>query len=130
MRIIVEHDDGARIDVTEGVQVCYDAATSSMDWGSGFLASDEIRAIQTLAIACGFDVEEYSFTECSGCGHEQSWHRMMTPSGYVYACQGRRDAPATAWRRGFEGSADIQCGCTQFRRDPLPTRDDLAKRSV
>lgn len=54
MKIIVQHDDGTEIDVTEGVQVAYDTAYGSMDWGSGFLDLEEMEAVARLAEACRF----------------------------------------------------------------------------
>lgn len=48
------YDTDEIIDITEGVQVMYDALIGSMDWGSGFLANDEAVAILRVAQACGF----------------------------------------------------------------------------
>lgn len=59
MKITVTHDDGTTTDVTEGVQVAYDAVRSSLDWGSGFLDTEEVDAVVGLAVACRFpDFEE------------------------------------------------------------------------
>jgi hypothetical protein len=54
MRIIVQHDDGTEIDITEGVQIAYDCTVGSMDWGSGFLAVEEVDAMVRLSQACRF----------------------------------------------------------------------------
>lgn len=59
MKITVEHDDGTAVDITEGVQLAYDIATSSMDWGSGFLDWEEMAVMVALSRACRFsDFEE------------------------------------------------------------------------
>lgn len=59
MKITVEHDDGTTVDITEGVQLAYDMATSSMDWGSGFLDWEEMAVMVFLSQACRFsDFEE------------------------------------------------------------------------
>lgn len=50
--------DGRQVDVTEGVQVMYDHLIASLDWGSGFLDVEEMRAIVLLAETCGFDATE------------------------------------------------------------------------
>lgn len=60
MRIIVTHDDGTEADVTEGVQVAYDIAYGSMDWGSGFLSSEEMGLVARLAEACRFPSFEHA----------------------------------------------------------------------
>lgn len=54
MRITVTHDDGATQDITEQVQIAYDVATHSMDWGSGFLDREETNGLILLAEACRF----------------------------------------------------------------------------
>ena len=54
MKITVTHDDGTTADITEGVQIAYDIAYGSMDWGSGFLDTEEMDAVASLAEACRF----------------------------------------------------------------------------
>jgi len=54
MKIYVEHDDGSKIEITEGVQAAYDVAWGSLDWGSGFLSTEDMTAIANLAGACDF----------------------------------------------------------------------------
>jgi hypothetical protein len=59
MRITVTHDDGSEQDITEQVQIAYDVATHSMDWGSGFLDIEETNGLILLAEACRFpDLDE------------------------------------------------------------------------
>jgi len=48
-------------DVTESVQVLYDIAHQSMDWGSGFLDNDEMRAVIQLAVTMGWSVPDLPF---------------------------------------------------------------------
>jgi hypothetical protein len=43
-------------DITEGVQILYDIAHSSMDWGSGFLDNEEVEAVVRLAVFMGWQV--------------------------------------------------------------------------
>lgn len=54
MKITVTHDDGSWQDITEGVKVAFDVAYGSMDWGSGFLSTEEMQAVADLAEACQF----------------------------------------------------------------------------
>lgn len=63
MRIIVQHDDGTEVDITEGVQIAYDCVVHSMDWGSGFLATEEVDAIVELARAARFPNFEEIFND-------------------------------------------------------------------
>lgn len=127
MKIYVQHDDGTRLDITEGVQVAYDTCVASMDWGSGFLATDEARAIQILGVACGFDVAEYDQT-CR-CGHIGGWHKRMGPAGLERQCMGRAGVPGRAWCRGLDGPDDMRCKCTALVVEALPTLDDLKARA-
>lgn len=43
-------------DITESVQILYDIAHSSMDWGSGFLDNEEIETVIDLAVLMGWQV--------------------------------------------------------------------------
>lgn len=54
MKIIVQKDDGTAQDITSLVQVAFDVATHSMDWGSGFLDIEETDGLILLAEACQF----------------------------------------------------------------------------
>jgi uncharacterized protein with von Willebrand factor type A (vWA) domain len=59
VKITVTRDDGTEEDITRLVQIAYDVATHSMDWGSGFLDLEETYGLVLLAERCGFpDVEE------------------------------------------------------------------------
>lgn len=62
-RIIVLRDDGLEIDVTEAVQITYDCLRSSLDWGSGFLDTNETHQVILLAEAAGFADFEDAVTE-------------------------------------------------------------------
>jgi hypothetical protein len=78
MRIILERDDGTTVDVTEGVQVCFDVVVGSMDWGSGFLDTEEVGQVKTLAGALGVDPPYYLYdgTECATCNHYADRHEL------------------------------------------------------
>lgn len=49
-------------DVTEAVQVIYDLAHSSMDWGSGMLGTDEMEAVVAFAVHMGWGVPSFNDT--------------------------------------------------------------------
>jgi len=53
-RIVAIQEDGSHKDITEGVQICYDLLRQSLDWGSGFLDTEEVDAVVRLANDAGF----------------------------------------------------------------------------
>jgi hypothetical protein len=58
-RIVAIQEDGSHKDITEGVQICYDLLRQSLDWGSGFLDTQEVDAVVRLANDADFaDFEE------------------------------------------------------------------------
>lgn len=90
-QIIVERDDSSYVDVTEAVQIVYDALCNSMDAGSGFLDTDEKLALHTLAKAAGFKPPEFDDDECADCKHTRGNHwgqagcnakKVITPRQY------------------------------------------------
>lgn len=102
MRITVTHDDGTTTDVTEGVQVTYDIARHSMDWGSGFLDLEEMDAVARLGDACRFPDFEEALQEV----HEARRKQEEAPA--------RRDAARRRQREIYGPWID------------LPARDALA----
>ena len=68
----VQTEDGQ--DITEGVQILYDIAHSSMDWGSGFLDNSEMETVISLAVTMGWQVPDlpYSTSERSPTGSRMS----------------------------------------------------------
>lgn len=62
---LAAEDDAGRIirasdgqDITEAVQILYDIAHSSMDWGSGFLDNEEMESVIRLAVLMGWQVPD------------------------------------------------------------------------
>lgn len=73
MRITLTLDDGTEHDVTEAVQIIYDALHASMDFGSGFLDTSEIMAMRRLSRAAGWEDIVYPSDLCT-CGHDRGEH--------------------------------------------------------
>jgi len=48
-------------DITEAVQILYDIAHSSMDWGSGFLDNEEMETVIGLAVTMGWKVPDLPY---------------------------------------------------------------------
>lgn len=52
-------------DITEDIAKLYDLVIGSMDWGSGFLDTEDYEAVIKVGILCGFDLPQcdqyYSF---------------------------------------------------------------------
>lgn len=84
MKIELIDDDGNRHDVTEAVQVIYDALHSSMDFGSGFLDAGEAQAMHQLATVAGWEQPTYDGDVCATCGHTRSYHRAMSEYSAAY----------------------------------------------
>lgn len=47
--------DGTTVDVTEGVKTLYDLVINSLDWGSGFLTSEDATPLAQIGHLCGFE---------------------------------------------------------------------------
>jgi hypothetical protein len=74
MKIHVIDDYGhERADVTESVQIIYDALMGSMDAGSGFLDAEEEQALRKIAKVCGFDDPTFGSDPCK-CSHTRERH--------------------------------------------------------
>jgi hypothetical protein len=74
---MLHRGNAAPQDVTEAVQIVYDALYHSMDAGSGFLDSDEMDALRELAAHGGFEVPHFPGDRCK-CGHTWNYHHALT----------------------------------------------------
>jgi hypothetical protein len=72
-RVYVERG-AARIDVTHAVMDVYDIAVSSMDFGSGFLSTEEVGYLRSLGEAIGAERFDYQHDRCLRCGHDYERH--------------------------------------------------------
>lgn len=61
-------------DVTHAVMDVYDIAINSMDFGSGFLSTEEVGNLRTLGKAIGADRFDYQHDKCLRCGHQYNQH--------------------------------------------------------
>lgn len=90
MKIVMHTDDGSEVDITEAVQIVYDALHASMDFGSGFLDTSEVDAMRVMTKAAGWEPLEYNLDVCQTCGHRRNEHRsygdsracLIAPSGW------------------------------------------------
>jgi hypothetical protein len=76
-RIYVE-SEGERTDVTDAVMDVYDIAVGSMDFGSGFLSTEEVGNIRVLGKVIGAGHFDYQHDKCFRCGHELEKHSVAT----------------------------------------------------
>ncbi len=74
-RVVVERKN-ERIDVTHAVQDVYDIAINSMDFGSGFLSTEEVGNLRALGKAIGAERFDYQHDRCLRCGHENERHSI------------------------------------------------------
>lgn len=59
-RIMAEDPEGKAdpVDITESVQILYDLAHGSLDFGSGFWDNEEMETVISLAITMGWQVPD------------------------------------------------------------------------
>ena len=69
----VERGD-ERIDITHCLQDVYDIAVNSMDFGSGFLSTEEVGNLRKLGHAIDAEKFDYQHDKCMFCGHEYQNH--------------------------------------------------------
>jgi hypothetical protein len=62
------------VDVTHAVMDVYDIAINSMDFGSGFLSTEEVGNLRTLGTAIAAERFDYQCDKCLRCGQEYSRH--------------------------------------------------------
>jgi hypothetical protein len=62
------------IDVTHAVMDVYDIAVGSMDFGSGFLSTEEVGNLRALGKAIGAERFDYQHDKCLRCGDDYERH--------------------------------------------------------
>lgn len=70
--ILYRQGAGEAFDVTDEFRTMYDAVVGSMDWGSGFLDTDEVRALQRIQRLASFPPDSADNSDvdvCVHCGH-------------------------------------------------------------
>lgn len=107
----------APIDVTHAVMDVYDIAINSMDFGSGFLSTEEVGNLRTLGKAIGAKHFDYQHDKCLRCGHIRNRH--FTPHYGGKACAGAGFDPAQPDRRLPDGRVVAKllqpiCECTGY----------------
>ena len=108
MRIDLTDDDGQVHDVTEAVQIVYDAMLNGMEFGSGMLDTQEVDALRRLAGIAGWDPVEYDLDDCASCGHYRSIHRKYG-NALCYAPAGK-----IVGRNMYGQEVREECGCAEF----------------
>ena len=103
-RPVLVQTEAGDIDITAEVAVLYDTATNSMNWGSGFLDTDEVAKIRALAKACGFADVDYPLDRCTHCDHPPGSHYDPRAGGT------RRPCRQSSWPER------VPCGCADYER--------------
>lgn len=83
-RVYVHQHGGDSIDVTHAVTDVYDLTIRSLDFGSGFLSTEEVENLRQLGKAIGAEPFRYQHDLCR-CGHTSGHH--FGPEGNV-TCMG------------------------------------------
>lgn len=80
-------------DITSSVQILFDTVLSSMDWGSGFLDTEEIHAVVKLAIHMGWKVPEldaHFYGPTVAVAHQYPEHYEVTATPHPYSPDGQQ----------------------------------------
>lgn len=130
LRIVLSTAGNDPVDVTEAVQIIYDALHASMDFGSGLLDTAEVQALRRLSMAAGWEPITYNLDRCRSCGHQRNEH--ITRNGGLTCLTTVETAvvPTSAplpegWKihqyraMGEPGKKWIyrECGCSEFVLD-------------
>lgn len=80
--------ESAIVDVTHAVMDVYDIAVNSMDFGSGFLSTEEVGNLRALGKAIGAERFDYQHDKCLRCGHDYENHYGLAHSYPPADCAG------------------------------------------
>jgi hypothetical protein len=94
-------------DVTEHVAAMFDALIGSLDWGSGFLSSEEIESILIVAELAGFEAPEPHHVELAGFESSQE-HLLALPARAEW--RRKRAEALEAWRAQIKAKAEAMRG--------------------
>lgn len=75
-------------DVTHAVMDVYDIAVNSMDFGSGFLSTEEVGNLRALGKAIGAQRFDYQHDKCLRCGNDYHRHYTQHPKAIPGKCDG------------------------------------------
>lgn len=71
---VVRPTNAITTDVTHAVMDVYDIAVNSLDFGSGFLSTEEVGNLRALGKAIGAERFDYQHDKCLRCGHDHARH--------------------------------------------------------
>lgn len=125
MKIVMHTDEGREIDITEAVQIIYDAMHGGMEFGSGLLDTSEVEALRLMSDAAGWAPVEYELDLCQNCGHIRRDHSRLTRRCFVegiviedHEAEVVVYSPdhSRRWRenRQFVAGQPGRCGCSTF----------------
>lgn len=84
-RVYVQHGMST-VDVTHAVMDVYDIAVNSMDFGSGFLSTEEVGNLRVLGEAIGAERFDYQHDKCLRCGHDYEHHYARKNNCGITGC--------------------------------------------
>lgn len=102
------------VDISAHVASMFDALVGSMDWGSGFLDSDQIDAIMTIGALAGWDLSKAQphdkvFHEKCPMPPTAAKDREATQRWYEHEWKpwnARKEAAIESWRKQFVAKAN------------------------
>ena len=118
-RVIIRRAFKAEVDVTDAVMDVYDIAINSMDFGSGFLSTEEVGNLRMLGEAIGADRFDYQYDKCLRCGCEQT-----SSCHYAPEFRPKRQNPDGTW-----GELPDACSCAGFINAEYPVTDKIERQN-
>lgn len=92
-QVFVVRPDQDPVDVTDAVMSTYDIAVTSMDFGSGFLDTEEVGKLRELGKAIGAERFDYQHDKCLRCGHDYERHTRKLGCGTCDPTYGQDGKP-------------------------------------
>jgi hypothetical protein len=100
------------VDVTHAVMDVYDIAVGSMDFGSGFLSTEEVGNLRALGKSIGAESFDYQHDKCLRCGHDYERHYRAHSLLFQVASGTSDECDAL----GFTPTREPVCSCAAFIR--------------
>lgn len=84
----LDEDNVPAVDITDAVMDMYDIAVHSMDFGSGFLSTEEVGNLRRVGKAIGAEHFDYQHDKCLRCGHAYERHHKHSEQRdcWFYEC--------------------------------------------
>lgn len=119
-QVLLHRADAEPVDLTEHIKVLYDSLIGSLDWGSGFLDSDEMKRIAEVGEAIRADNMLDVWAYIRRCQKSQAMHEFAPDSAPDPAVKPYRPAACLTCGHTLRNHAYYNGWTTQWdnTRDP------------